>query len=310
MWFLTCISLLFSLFFHLLFAYDFAQKQRQLTSSLLATFHQQQQLNQLRQAAQSGCPEHPNGKGVDCKTCELLECSFYGIGTDSIRLPRTPSKSPNGNGSIADFSQQQQSGQKREPCTYNLNKWCENTHTHKYKLQCSRSFAADFWNNDGFVFQNCMIFWMFVFGPYNSFDVTTWHITINHITNQSTRTEFYDWRMSWACKWTTIRSRLFKVKREQAISILAQFILAFNWIGQARLDAIKLNSDLHWIRFSIDVSWFWIQPDWIPVYKYQHETHAKHWNAHSVIGITNIKRHWKFICVKSIQMAKVLVDIV
>lgn len=115
--------------FLLLSALRFAQKQRQLTSSLLATFHQQQQLNQLRQAAQSGCPEHPNGKGVDCKTCELLECSFYGIGTDSIRLPRTPSKSPNGNGSIADFSQQQQSGQKREPCTYNINK-----HTHSYDV--------------------------------------------------------------------------------------------------------------------------------------------------------------------------------
>lgn len=87
--------------------------QRQLTSSLLAPFLQQQQLNQLRQAAQSGCPEHPTGKGVDCKTCELLECSFYGIGTDSIRLPRTPSKSPNGNGNINDFTQQP--AQKREP---------------------------------------------------------------------------------------------------------------------------------------------------------------------------------------------------
>lgn len=62
----------------------------------MATFHQQhQQLQQLRHGT---CPEHPNGKGVDCKTCELLECSFYGIGTESIRLPRTPSKSPNGNG--------------------------------------------------------------------------------------------------------------------------------------------------------------------------------------------------------------------
>lgn len=82
---------------------------------MLAPFLQQQQLNQLRQAAQSGCPEHPNGKGVDCKTCELLECSFYGIGTDSIRLPRTPSKSPNGNGNITDYSQQP--AQKREPGT-------------------------------------------------------------------------------------------------------------------------------------------------------------------------------------------------
>lgn len=113
----------YSVLFSFSFLFTIRTKQRQLTSSLLATFHQQQQLNQLRQAAQSGCPEHPSGKGVDCKTCELLECSFYGIGTDSIRLPRTPSKSPNGNGSIADFSQQQQSGQKREPGT--------NTNTNK-----------------------------------------------------------------------------------------------------------------------------------------------------------------------------------
>lgn len=60
---------------------------------------QQQQQLQLEQAMaavaavqSSGCPDHPNGKGVDCKTCELLECNFYG--TDSLRMPRTPSKSP------------------------------------------------------------------------------------------------------------------------------------------------------------------------------------------------------------------------
>lgn len=77
------------------------QRDRMTPTSLLATLHQQQQL-QLQQAmavaaTQSGCPEHPTGKGVDCKTCELLECSFYGIGTDSLRMPRTPNKSPSSN---------------------------------------------------------------------------------------------------------------------------------------------------------------------------------------------------------------------
>lgn len=73
------------------------QRDRMTPTSLLATLHQQQQQQlQLQQAvaAQSGCPDHPIAKGIDCKTCELLECSFYGMGTDSLRLPRTPSKSP------------------------------------------------------------------------------------------------------------------------------------------------------------------------------------------------------------------------
>lgn len=41
-----------------------------------------------------GCPIHTNGKGIDCKACEMLECSFGGTMVD-IKSPQTPNKSPN-----------------------------------------------------------------------------------------------------------------------------------------------------------------------------------------------------------------------
>lgn len=42
-----------------------------------------------------GCPIHLTGKGIDCKACEMLECSFpSGVAVD-IKSPLTPSKSPN-----------------------------------------------------------------------------------------------------------------------------------------------------------------------------------------------------------------------
>ena len=68
------------------------------TPSLLASLQQQQQ--QLLQQ-QSGCPEHPTVKGVDCKTCEMLEVNFFANalcvtgGNSGIKSPMTPTKSPN-----------------------------------------------------------------------------------------------------------------------------------------------------------------------------------------------------------------------
>lgn len=68
------------------------------TPSLLATLQQQQQLL-LQQPL--GCPEHPTVKGLDCKTCEMLECNFFGLasggcgGSSGIKSPITPTKSPN-----------------------------------------------------------------------------------------------------------------------------------------------------------------------------------------------------------------------
>lgn len=75
------------------------------TPSLLATLQQQQQLL-LQQPL--GCPDHPTVKGLDCKTCEMLECSFFGLNAGSagsvgsgLKSPITPIKSPNSVSNLA-----------------------------------------------------------------------------------------------------------------------------------------------------------------------------------------------------------------
>lgn len=69
------------------------------TPSLLATLQQQQQLL-LQQPL--GCPDHPTVKGIDCKTCEMLEVSFFGMsGNSGIKSPITPTKSPNSVSNLA-----------------------------------------------------------------------------------------------------------------------------------------------------------------------------------------------------------------
>lgn len=54
-----------------------------------------------------------------------------------------------------------------------------------------------------------------------------------------------------------------------------------------------------------DVSWFWIRLDWIVAYKFRPETLVKRLNVPNVIGTTSTKKHWKFICAKSIRTERV-----
>ncbi|XP_055922638.1 zinc finger protein 2 isoform X2 [Eupeodes corollae] len=57
---------------------DFLQHQFQ---------QQQQQQQQQQHTSFSTCPEHPDVKGIDCKTCEMIEIN--------IKSPMTPIRSPN-----------------------------------------------------------------------------------------------------------------------------------------------------------------------------------------------------------------------
>lgn len=50
-------------------------------------FLQQQQLHQQRESTPLQCPDHQGMKGIDCKTCEMMNVS--------IKSPMTPIKSPN-----------------------------------------------------------------------------------------------------------------------------------------------------------------------------------------------------------------------
>lgn len=62
------------------------------SAKLLSDFiHQQQQRNdilqQQQQQLQLTCPEHQGVKGIDCKSCEMINVN--------LKLPMTPTKSPN-----------------------------------------------------------------------------------------------------------------------------------------------------------------------------------------------------------------------